>query len=206
MEQRGCHAFGLILSPPASLAAGCLPRSAAQFLVNMTGLDDLDNAASEEDDSCQGSVKLAFLPLACFFFPFQLSIVPRQETVSYDPQFLLWAPARRIPARCLFCFSNARLATFFFSFPEEHGWIKFLMAAVVARWTNKGDPKSKRLVVHFWDADGHTKGRQRYLCGRTYQAFGSWGAGARRDRWDGGAASLCCWEGCLSGPQIQPFF
>lgn len=62
MKQRDSDAFGLIPSPPAFLAAGHLPRLDAQLRVSMTSLDDLDNAASEEDDSCQGSVRLAFLP------------------------------------------------------------------------------------------------------------------------------------------------
>lgn len=118
VEQRGCDAFGLIPSPPAFPAAGCLPRSAAQLWVSMTGLDDLDNAASEEDDSCQGSVKLAFLP-PVFFSPSQLSTVPGEETVSYDPPFLLWAPAPRLPARCSFVF----LLPFFFFFFAWGAWL-----------------------------------------------------------------------------------
>lgn len=52
--------------------------------VSMTRLDDLDNAGAEEDDSCQETVKLAFLPLH-----FALRSVSGEETVSFDPLCLL---------------------------------------------------------------------------------------------------------------------
>lgn len=47
----------------------------------MTGLDDLDIAGAEEDDSCHETVKLAFLPLH-----FPLRSVSGEETVSFDPR------------------------------------------------------------------------------------------------------------------------
>lgn len=106
---------------------------------------------------------------------------------------------------------------------QGRGGIKFLMSAAVARWTNKGripsslwikiNPKSKQLValsVHFRNANGHVSSHEgRETTGflwNTYQAFGSWGAEARRDRWGDEAASLCCWGGCLSEPQTLLFF
>lgn len=114
-EQRGCDAFGLIPSPPAFLAAGCLPRSAAQLWVSMTGLDDLDNAASEEDDSCQGSVKLAFLPPVFFFFLPHWALFPGRKlwvvTLRFSCEHLLLVYLR---AAHLFFYCQARRKTFFF--------------------------------------------------------------------------------------------
>lgn len=114
-EQRGCDAFGLIPSPPAFLAAGCLPRSAAQLWVSMTGLDDLDNAASEEDDSCQGSVKLAFLP-PVFFFSFPAEHCSRGGNCELWPSVSPVSTCSSSTCALLICFSIARLAakTFFF--------------------------------------------------------------------------------------------
>lgn len=65
MEHQGCDTFSVSPHLPQGctlLAAGYLPRSVIELWVSMTRLDDLDNAGAEEDDSCQGTVKLAFLP------------------------------------------------------------------------------------------------------------------------------------------------
>lgn len=64
-EHQSCDTFSVSPHLPQGctlLAAGYLPRSVIELWVSMTRLDDLDNAGAEEDDSCQRTVKLAFLP------------------------------------------------------------------------------------------------------------------------------------------------
>lgn len=63
-------------SAPCDFSSGgmCVPRRAARLRASVTS-----NPGAEEDDSCHGTVKLAFLP------PHFRLIASREDDVSFDP-------------------------------------------------------------------------------------------------------------------------
>lgn len=120
----------------------------------MTGLDDLDNAASEEDDSCLGKcqacISAASNPL--FSLPCRLSTVPGEETVSDDPPFIPRAPAPRLPVSS----PNVSLSLVKLLTP-----FRVSAGKMRRRITDRFRTESKRRLVHFCDVGRHASSRKK---------------------------------------------